>query len=193
MALSYNDISNRIPELSYVPPQNFYAVIEQLPALVFNIQTLQVPAINGGEVPLPNRMNPSRVFVPGNGLDYSSLDITFLVDKGFSNYRSVLEWMKGINHPENFDQYDNWTGRVSSSGTEGFSKTTSNITVFGCDSGNNPLVHWNFIDCFPISLDGPLYDASQPDVNYLTSVVTFRYTYFECQTYTDGRLNNDKI
>jgi hypothetical protein len=193
MALSYNDISSRIPELSYVPPQNFYAVIELLPAVVFNIQQLQIPTLNGGEVPLPNRMNPSRTFIPGNGLDYSSLDITFLIDKQFANYRSVLEWLKGINHPENFDQYNNWVNKSTSSTQSGFSSTTSNITVFGCDAGNNPLIHWNFKDCFPISLDGPRYDAALADINYITSVVSFRYTYFECQTYTDGRLNNDKI
>ena len=193
MALSYNTVSSRLPELSYVAPQNFYAVAENLPTLVFNIQQIQVPNITGGEVILSNRLNPSRAYAPGNGIDYSSLDFTFLIDKDFANYRAVLEWVKAINHPENHEQYSNYTNAQDNTGRTGWTRTMSNITVFGCDSGNNPLVHWNFVDCFPISIDGPNYDASQQDIQYVTSVASFRYLYFENQTYTNGKLNNDLL
>lgn len=193
MALSYNTVSSRIPELSYVAPQNFYAVAENLPSVIFNLQGLTIPNVTGGEVPLSNRLNPSRAFIPGNGVDYSSLDFTFLIDKSFDNYRALLDWIKGINHPEGHDQYSEYTNSGNQSGTTGWNKTTANITVFGCDDGNNPLVHWNFVDCFPISVDGPTYDASSANIDYITSTASFRYLYFENQTYTNGALNNDKI
>jgi hypothetical protein len=193
MALSYNTVSNRIPELSFVAPQNFYAVAENLPGVVFNLQAVIIPNVTGGEVPLPNRLNSSRAFIPGNGLDYSSLDFTFLIDKDFNNYRSVLEWIKSINHPEDHNQYDKYTTSANQVNQEGFSRTTSNLTVFGCDDGNKPLVHWNFVNSFPISLDGPQYDAASANIDYITSVASFRYLYFEHQTYTNGKLNNDKL
>ena len=194
MAISYNTVASRIPELSYVAPQNFYMVVESLPELVFSIQQLQVPNVTGGEVPLPNRLNPNRAFIPGSGVDYTTLDVTFLLDKNLRNYYSVLKWIKAINHPEDHEQFSNWVNDSSkNTSKEGFSKTTSNLTVFGCDAGNNPLLHWNFVDSFPISLDGPSYDATAPNIDYLTSVASFRYVYFEFQTYTNGALNNDKI
>jgi len=193
MALSYSTVSSRIPELSYVAPHNFYAVAENLPSVVFNLQQLLIPNVTGGEVPLANRFNSGRAYIPGNGVDYSSLDFTFLIDKDFNNYRSVLNWLKAINHPESHDQYTDYTTSANAVNQEGFGRTMSNITVFGCDDGNNPLVHWNFVNSFPISVDGPQYDATLQDINYITSTVSFRYLYFESQTYTDGKLNNDKI
>ena len=193
MALSYNSVSARLPELSYVAPQNFYAVAENLPGVVFNLQGLTIPNLTGGEVPLANRLNPSRAFLPGNGVDYAALDFTFLIDKDFNNYRSMVEWIKGINHPENHEQYSEYTNIADQAGSTGWNKVTANITVFGCDDGNNPLVHWNFVDCFPISVDGPTYDASSANIDYITSSASFRYLYFENQTYTNGALNNDMI
>ena len=193
MALSYDTVSSRIPELSFVAPQNFYAVAENLPQVVFCLQGLTIPNLTGGEVNLPNRLNSGRAFIPGNGVDYSSLDFTFLIDKNFENYRSVLNWLKAINHPESHEQYKNYVTSSTSSTLEDFSRTTSNITVFGCDDGNNPLVHWNFINCFPISIDGPTYDSTSANIDYITSTASFRYLYFENQTYTNGRLNNNNI
>lgn len=193
MALSYNSVSGRIKELSFVAPQNFYAVAENLPGVVFFLQQLQIPNVTGGEVTLPNRLNSSRAFIPGNGVDYTSLDFTFLIDKDFNNYRAVLDWIKAINHPENFEQYSDYTTAANPTNQSGFGRTMANITVFGCDDGNNPLVHWNFVNCFPISIDGPQYDAASANIDYITSVASFRYLYFEHQTYTNGKLNNDKI
>jgi len=193
MAVSYSTVSSRIPELSYVAPQNFYAVAETLPSLVFNIQSVNIPNVTGGEVPLSNRLNPVRAFLPGNGVDYSSLDFEFLVDKDFTNYRTVLEWLKAINHPEQHEQYNEFTNTTNTTGSTGWRNTTSNITVFGCDAGNKPLVHWNFVDCFPISLDGPTYNAADQDITYVKSTASFRYLYFENQTYTNGRLNNNLL
>jgi len=194
MALSYNTVSSRIPELSFVAPQNFYAVAENMPSVVFLLQGLTIPNITGGEVPLPNRLNSSRAFVPGNGVDYAALDFTFLIDKNFGNYRAVVEWLKAINHPESFDQYGNYTQSANNiSSRSDFARTTTNITVFGCDDGNNPLIHWNFVECFPISVDGPTYDATSANIDYITSTASFRYLYFENETYTNGKLNNDKI
>ena len=49
MALAYSDVANKVPELSYVAPQNFYAVAENIPTLIFNIQRISVPNVTGGE------------------------------------------------------------------------------------------------------------------------------------------------
>jgi hypothetical protein len=186
----YTDVINRQVELSYVPPQNFYMVVDLLPTVTFNAQQIQIPTISGGEALLSNRFNPSKAFIPGDGIDFGNLDVTFLIDKEFRTYLSILQWMKGTYAPETTQQFKEYTeSRDNISGTK-FSKTMSNITVVATDAGNQPLIHWNFYNCFPVSLDGPQFDSTQPDINYLTSTVSFRHHYFTCQTYTNGQLND---
>ena len=183
MANSYQDVIARQVELSYVPPHNFYMVIDKIPEVVFTCQQLTIPTISTGEALLSNRYNPSKTYIPGDGIDYSNLEVTFILDKHFRNYRSILKWMKGNAVPDDPKQ---WV-------VDKFSDTMSNITVYGSDSANVPLIHWNFVSCFPVSLDGVNFDSTIPDVTYLTSNVSFRYHYFTNNTYTNGQLNNDEI
>ena len=195
MALNYGDVLSRQPELSYVPPQNFYMIVEKLPQVVFNLQQVTIPPVSGGETQLDNRFNSTRTYIPGDGVDYGQLSCTFIIDKEFKTYRTILEWLKGINAPESSQQYGDWIQKNAqfAETTQGFATTMSNITVIGTNSATEPLVHWNFVNCFPISVDGPSYDATAPDIEYLQSTVDFRFHYFEHQTYNNGILQNDKL
>lgn len=183
MANTFQDVLARQVELSYVPPQNFFMVIDKIPEVVYTCQQITIPTISTGEATLSNRYNPSKTYVPGDGVDYGNLEVNFILDKHFRNYRSILKWIKGNAVPDDPKQ---WT-------VEKFADTMSDITVYGCDSSNMPLIHWNFRSCFPVSLDGAQFDSTQPDIAYLTSNVSFRYHYFTNQTYTNGTLNNDEI
>lgn len=186
MAINFTDVANRQVELSYTPPQNFVMVIEKLPQVVFTCQQIQIPTISAGEALLSNRYNPSKTYIPGDGIDYSNVDVTFLIDKEFKGYRSILQWMKQNGAPESPSQHGDVYGND-------FNKTMSNITIIGTNAANEPIIQWNFHDCFPVSLDGVQYDSTQPDIMYLTCSVSFRCHYFTHQTYTSGQLNPDLI
>jgi len=188
---TFNDVINKQVELSFTPAQNFFMSIDNLPAVQFTVQQIQIPPVNGGEAAVSNRMNPGKSYVPGESLDYSTLDVTFLLDKEFKAYRSILAWIKGINSADDTSQIQGWTGDLN--GNMDYSKTMSNITVFGADAGMNPLYHWDFKGAFPVSLDGPQFDSTQPDIEYISATVSFRYSYFEHQTYTAGVANDDII
>lgn len=193
MALDYTDVLARQPELSYVPPQNFFMVIDKLPQVAYNLQQVTIPPLSGGETQLDNRFNSTRTFIPGDGVDYSQLTATFLIDKEFQTYLSIVEWIKGINAPEGHEQYPEWLSSSDAERSEGFARTMSTVTVLGTDSAGKPVVHWVFKNAFPVSVDGPTYDATQQDIEYLTATVDFRYHYFETQTYNNGVLNNDRL
>lgn len=182
MADSYLDVINAQTELSFVPPQNFYMAVEKLPSTSFMLQRIQIPVLSGDEMPMSTAMNPGHTMMPGTGMEYSVLSADFILDKHFKNYKEVLQWFKNNYAPD-----DKALQAVS------WSDQMSNITVIGTDSGNTPVCHWNFIDCFPISMDGPMFDATMPDVEYLTSNVTFRFKYFTFSTYTNGTDNHDDI
>ena len=183
-------------ELNYVVPQNFYMVIDRMPTVQYNLQQVQVPSISGGEADLANRMNPGKTFIPGNSLDYGTLDLTFLLDKRLETYREILKWLKGINHPDSHTDYVDWVKKPNSSETEmkDFEKTMSTINLYATDASASPIAEWVFYNAFPISLDGPAYDAGATDAEYLTSSVSFRYTHFEHAIYSDtGKRNSNLI
>lgn len=182
MAASFEQLINNQLELSFTPPHSFFMVIEKLPATVFTLQRVQIPVINGEELTMPSGMNPNKTMIPGSGLDYSVLSCDFIIDKHFKAYREVLNWFKGIGAPE-----DKALQAVP------FKDTMSNINIIGTDAANTPLVLWNFVDAFPISVDGPMFDATMPDIEYLTSNVTFRHKYFTFTTYTNGASDNNTI
>ena len=192
MAFTYADVVANQMELSFVPPQNFYLHIDRLKDVSFTVQQVQLPAISAGEAELSNRFNSGRLFIPGDTVDYGTLDVTFIIDKHFRNYRSILEWVKGFAAPESPEQFKDFD-RTITLNKEPFSDTMSDMTLFASDSANEPLGHWSFKNAFPISLDGVQFDATIPDVEYMVASVSFRFSYFEHQTYTNGTLNNDKL
>ena len=75
MATNFTDvITNNQVELSFTPPQNYFLTCERLPKTVFTVQEFQIPTLSGGEAPMANSLNPARVFIPGDGIDYGTID-----------------------------------------------------------------------------------------------------------------------
>jgi len=196
MSLQFGDMIARQTELSFAAPQHFFIAIEKLPDVVYTVQQANVPVISAGEAALANPFNQTRS-VPGDTLDYSQLDVTFLLDKEMKGYRQILKWMKGMINPESFDQFNNYTKENVKARPDarepGFLNTMSNMSLFAADADLKPIAEWKFIDAFPIALDGPQYDSSNPQVDYLTSTSSFKFLYFEHATYTNGAKNNDII
>ena len=182
-------------DLSFSPPQNFFMSINNFPELQFTVQRVQIPSVAAEEVLLPNNVNPNKVFTPGEGVDYAPLSVEYLIDKDFKNYRSLLEWVKACGKPEGADQYNRFitNNEVNRLNNDNFQNLMSRITITGTDAGLTPLVAWTFEGCFPTDLDGPQFDATVQDIEYMQSAVTFRYRYFTMNTYTNGASNNDAI
>lgn len=195
MALDYKDIAARQPELSYVAPQGFFMTINKIPQVVYNLQTVTIPTISGTEAPLQNPINPNSAFIPGDSLDYGQLDCGFIIDKDWRTYRSILDWTKGILKPDGYSQYSEWVeeARDDPDLRDEFARTMSDIRVFATDAANTPTAEWVFKNAFPISLDGPAFEATAQDVEYLQANVTFRFMYFEHITYTGGASNHNNI
>lgn len=175
MASNFQEIIDNQVELSWTPPHGFYMVINGYEDLMFTLQRVQIPVISGEDVLQSSAVNPGKTMIPGTGLEYSVLSCDFILDKHFKTYRTILDWMKSNYAPEDLKgQWINWMN------------TMKDVTVIGTDAANVPLVEWHFKDAFPISVDGPMFDATMPDIEYLTSNVTFKFKYFTNKTYTNG-------
>ena len=173
------------PELSFLAPQNFYLQIDSLPEVSFFCQQVQIPSLTGGEAELPNRYNSGKTFIPGDGVDYGTLDVTFLVDKKLENYTTVMRWLKGINAPETQGQ---WSDYQKNENHTKFGQSMETMTVVCTDASQEPLAEWKFYSAFPVSLDGFSFDSSMPDIEYMTAVCSFRFHYFEMVTYQNGTI-----
>lgn len=195
MAKTYEDVAKlRQTELNFANVHQFYVVIDRLPEIVFTCQRVQLGSLNAGEAQLSNRFNINRM-VPGESLDYGVVSLDFIVTQDFSNYRSILEWIKGSVRPESFQQGEDYINSVTKFYDNGkdFKELFSDMTVIATDAADRPMCQWNMKNCHPVSLENPSFDSTVTDVNYLTSNVTFSYLYFEHQTYTNGAINNNKI
>ena len=100
-------------ELSFVVPQNFFMVVERLPKVQFTVQRAQLPTVTAEEVLMSNSINPGKVYLPGEGVDYTPLNVEFIIDKHFLNYKSILKWVKAVGHPEDLAQSDIFTDDIS--------------------------------------------------------------------------------
>ncbi|MCG7944942.1 MAG: phage tail protein [Candidatus Thiodiazotropha taylori] len=178
-------------ELSYVAPQNFFMVVEQLPEVVFTVQQVTIPSLDMDTVNISAPSNPSKTFIPGEGATYAELNVTFLLDKHLTNYRSILKWLKANADPEGDRIGDDWNDYGPETLSQNYAY--SNITLVATDAGQRPLAHWNFVNAFPVSLDGPNYDATMPDIEYLQANVSFNYHYFKFETYTNGGTDGNEI
>lgn len=195
MALSYKDVAAKQTQLNWAQPHHFYLVIERLPELVYTCQRCTISDVSAGEASLPNRFN-TNIFVPGESLEYGTLAVDIILTNNFSNYRSILEWMKGNQNSETYDQSVNYLNSVDKYNAEkhkSFRDHFSDMTVIATDGADRPLCQWNFKHAFPISLGGPSFDASVQDTAFMKSDVQFQFHYFEHQTYTDGALDNNLI
>jgi hypothetical protein len=135
--------------------------------------------------------------IPGDKLDYDTLNIQFLVDENLENYREIHGWMTGLGFPKDHSQFRS----LQAAGSDRYPTTTSetynkelgqvvkqtsddgglysDATLFILTSKNNSNIEVRFRDIYPISLSGLDYNQQATDVNYLTASVTFQYKLYE--------------
>lgn len=145
--------------LARSPNLNFFVTRVQLPAI-------SLPASNGMPTPF------SKIQVPGDRIEFGTIDITFLLDENMRTYTEILTWMFGLGFPESFDQY-----RQLAAQAQGF-RDVSDGTLSIMDSNFAPVMHFRFVDMFPTNLAGIEMAAGNTDASPIEMTVSFAYTRF---------------
>jgi hypothetical protein len=109
-----------------------------------------------------------NIYQTPDRIEYSELDISFLIDEDMTNYEEILRWLEGMGAPVNSNQRLNMQNSKY-----GFK---SDITVIIENTSRNPNIEFTFTDCFPVSLSGLTLDVTDNDITYPECSVTFRYT-----------------
>lgn len=153
---------------NYFSPLEFRVTIKRLPNIEFFTQRTSIPGINGTPVAMGSPLN--RFYQTPDKLEYSNLDLSFIVDENMNNYLEVFNWITGITFPQNYKQYENIN--------ESKEGTKSDISVLILSSHKNAKIKVDYISCFPIALSQIELDTTQNDVVYPQANVTFQYDYF---------------
>ena len=185
-----NSFARQPTSLDYASPTQFKFQISKLPKVEYFCTAVNVPALAISEVQQPTPF--VDIPLPGTTLNYSTLNMTFLVDENLENFQEIHGWLRGLGFPESYTEYaDGLAAGVDRAPTSGGAVSSepgkvkygapsqtayfSDATLVVLTSKNNPIKEIRFRDVYPTNIGELQYDQQAGDVQYLTASVTFNY------------------
>jgi len=182
----------------YASPTQFKFSILKLPKVEYFCTAVNIPGITLVGSPV-QATNFKDIPLPGDKLQYETLQMTFLVDENLENFQEIHGWLVGLGFPRDHSEFRNLLSSGSDRfpaknesisteigkvkyGTANTGGTYSDATLTILTSKNNPQLEVRFRDVFPTSLTGLSYSQQATDVDYLTATVTFNYTIYDFAT-----------
>jgi hypothetical protein len=154
-------------------PLNWVFNMKRAPALSYFCRAVKLPDVTNQAA----SQNSTSILIPyePDHISYGDVSMEFKVDINFQNWQEIFNWMRGLANPSG--DGITYTALENASPTSAYG-LFSDVSLIQLDSQNNPLLFWDFHRCQPIFLSGPQFTSKDDDVNYFTSVVTFRLTNF---------------
>ena len=126
----------------------------------FTIQTMILPDVSVTDAPLNfKQINVGRA---GDKIEFGAFEISYLIDEDLFNYKEIFDWMKS-----NVETNHTATNHVR------------DLTLTVMNSANNVTKQIKFVDAYPTNLSSLPFDITTTDVEYLTAVVSFSYSYYQ--------------
>ena len=125
----------------------------------FTIQTMVLPDVTAEAAPLQyKQINVGRV---GDKINFGPFEVSYLIDEDLLNYKEIFDWLKS-----NVESNHTATNHVR------------DLTLTIMNSANNVTKQIKFVDAYPTTLSALPFDITTTDVEYLTAVVSFEYSYY---------------
>ncbi len=150
-----------MPSTNFLNPTSFVLQLDRViyPTAEFTVQTMVLPdvSVNGAPYHTPSR----SIAMAADKIEYGQFECSFLVDEDLINYKEIYTWL--------YDQVDDVHSQSN----------VRDLTLNIMSSANNVTKQIRFIDAYPINLSSLPFDITTTDVEYLTAIVSFNYSYFE--------------
>ena len=159
---------------NFFSPLEFRVTIKRLPNVEFFTQRSMIPSISNNPIVQPTRFNP--VYRTPDTVNFSNLDLTFIVDEDLNNYTEIFDWMIASAFPENHNQF-----KQIANSEEGL---FSDISVIIMNSKKNSNIEVSYKNCFPISLSDIQLNTTDQDVTYPEVTATFQYDSYSIKRLT---------
>jgi hypothetical protein len=154
---------------NYLQPTGFRVIIdrENYPNLEFFAQSVDHPDVS---MTAPNvaYSRIGNVSLPGDALEYSELNIQFILDEDIKSYTELYNWMESLVNKK----------FVSPNSTSDV-PTQADISISILSSHNNQNKRILYKSCNPTSLSGLQLTSIASSVEYLTFNASFVFTGFE--------------
>jgi len=150
---------------NFLNPIGFLLKLEKFEGVDFFCQSVNVPDVNMPSIDVASPFR-SLPIVPGGGVAFGDLVVSFIVDEDLKNYNSVYKWIRDNG---NADQMKRVTDEKD---------IYTNAQLHIVTSQYNPAFVVEFRDIFPVSLTNLQFDATISDVEYITAEVTFKHQQF---------------
>ena len=121
------------------------------------VPRLQVPAVEtrygGSTINLSSHSHPT----------YAPITLSFKIDNRFDNYWALFTWLNLLRDQEEGIAGIVDTDQLLADRTINLSDYATDISVFGLDEFNMPVVEFKYIRAFPTALAEINYDYTNPD------------------------------
>ncbi len=147
-------------------PFNFEVTFDRIKSTVFYCQEVTIPTMNISQVRISQ--GAFDVPIPGDKMTYDdSWSITVILDENNEAYQVVHDWMWAIRSPMGLTEHKIVKDCLSD----------AVVTL----KGNNQQVigRYHFVDCFPISLPGPVHKTTSSEDEQMTIQISFSFTRFK--------------
>ena len=150
--------TNLTDNKNFLSPGAFKVTIDssEFANLTFFATTASIPSLSQPSV-LQGFRN-TNVYVPGDTIEYSTMEVTFIVDEELKNYTEIHNWL--ITNRSDKPKYKDITLSILSN------KNTTNKQI-------------RFHDAFPIDLGALSFTTQDTAVEYVTCTTTFQYNKFD--------------
>jgi|TARA_B100000953_G_scaffold230960_1_gene192377 hypothetical protein len=119
-----------------------------------------LPDVTAEGAPLQFRQR--NIATVADKITFGSFEVSYLIDEDLLNYKEIFDWIKS-----NVESNHTATNHVR------------DLTLTIMNSANNVTKQIKFVDAYPTSLSSLPFDITTTDVEYLTAVVMFEYSYYQ--------------
>ena len=132
-----SSLTRQPTKLDYAAATQFKFNIIKLPKVEFFCTSVNIPGITLGET---SQATPLKdIPIPGDKLNYASLNVSFLVDENLENYREIHGWLTGLGFPRSHEQFETFIN----AGKDRFptSNATASFSFSNASSTNKLAIH----------------------------------------------------
>jgi hypothetical protein len=167
--------SGQIENRNFLSSVGFKFTLNRAPKVAFFANRANIPAITLGVANQPNYL--TDIPVPGDKMVFEDFTLRFLVDEDLSNYMEIQNWMRGLGFPESLNEIYDF--QKSNERFEQPDKSQMNLysdgTLLILNSNQNLNFNVVFRSMFPYQLSTLDFDATNPETEYFTAEVSFKY------------------
>lgn len=160
---------------SLLQPTQGQLTFSRVPNTTFYLQQTSVPGIVSSPATQPTPF--TNLPVPGNKIEFTPLQVVFLLDEKMNSWYDIYNWMTGLGRAQSYDDYANLAANAPKNSL-GIRPPYSDAVLTIFTAKNNPALQFAFSDCFPVELGGVQIDFREDAEVILTATAVFRYSVY---------------